>query len=266
MKLYDPAKLTMRPNWVEGVLRAGRSEIAAYYAAITAIDEQVGRLMTSLEKTGRAADTIVVFTSDHGNMLGSQGQQYKRKPWEESIRVPGIVRFPRECRPDRTSDAIVTHVDLTPTLLSLCGVSVPSEMQGTDLSHIVLGKLEQGPDTAFLQIFTPFAGDGTPRPWRGVRTSRFLYARTEAGPWLLYDLKEDPYELKNLALDPKSASLRERMEKQLATCMKRSNDKWSNNSMIPVEDHEQLYRFETFYSIREYQDWAVKHPGLTPKQ
>ena len=115
----------------------------------------------------------------------------------------------------------MTHVDLAPTLLSLCGVAVPSEMQGTDLSHVVLGKTEQGPDTAFLQIFTPFAGDGTPRPWRGVRTSRFLYARTEAGPWLLYDLQEDPYELRNLAQDPNSAALRERMETRLATCMKR---------------------------------------------
>ena len=144
-------------------------------------------------------------------------------------------------------------------------VTVPSEMQGTDLSHVVLGKTEQGPDTAFFQIFTPFAGDGTPHPWRGVRTSRFLYARTEAGPWLLYDLQKDPYELRNLAQDPKSAALRVRMETQLATGMKRYKDEWSNNSMVPVEDHEQLYRFETFYTIREYQDWAVKHPDLAPK-
>ena len=69
-----------------------------------------------------------------------------------------------------------------------------------------------------------------------------------------------------MAQDPKSASLRERLETQLATCMKRYKDKSSNNSMVPVEDHEQLYRFETFYTIREYQDWAVKHPDLAPKK
>ena len=106
MRLYDPARLTMRPNWVEGVPGAGRKEIAAYYAAITAIDEQVGRLMTALETTGRAEDTIVVFTSDHGDMLGSHGQRLKRKPWEESIRVPGIVRLPGEGRPGRTTNAL----------------------------------------------------------------------------------------------------------------------------------------------------------------
>ena len=75
MRLYDPARLTMRPNWVEGVPRAGRRRIAADYAAITAIDEQMGRLMAALEKTGRADDTIVVFISDHGNMLGSHGER-----------------------------------------------------------------------------------------------------------------------------------------------------------------------------------------------
>ena len=135
MRLYDPARLTMRPNWVEGVPGAGRRDVAAYYAAITAIDEQVGRLMKALEDRARAQDTIVVFISDHGNMMGSHGQRHKRKPWEESIRIPGIIRFPGKVQPGRSSSAIVTHVDLAPTLLSLCGVPVPAAMQGTDLSQ-----------------------------------------------------------------------------------------------------------------------------------
>jgi arylsulfatase A-like enzyme len=264
MRLYDPARLTMRPNWVEGVPGAGRKDLAAYYAAITAIDDQVGRLMKALEVRARAQDTIVVFISDHGNMMGSHGQRHKRKPWEESIRIPGIIRIPGKVQPGRSSNAIVTHVDLAPTLLSLCGVPVPVAMQGSDLSPIVLGKSDQGPEAAFLQIFTPFAGDGTPHPWRGVRTNRFLYARTQTGPWLLYDLEQDPYELKNLAQDPGAVSLRERMEMQLAACMKRYKDDWSADSMIPVEDNAQLYRFKTFYTIKEYQDWAAKHRDLVP--
>ena len=86
--------------------------------------------------------------------------------------------------------------------LSLFGVPVPVAMQGSDLSPIVLGKLDKGPDAAFLEYFRPFAGDGTPHPWRGVRTNRFLYARTQTGPWLLYDLEQDPYELKHRDLVP----------------------------------------------------------------
>jgi len=139
MKLYDPARLTMRPNWVEGIPGAGRKEVAAYYSAMTAVDEQVGRLLKALDESGRSEDTIVLFTSDHGDMLGSHGQRLKRKPWEESIRVPGILRYPARVKPGRMSEALLTHVDLAPTLLSLCGLPIPDDMQGTDLSGVVLG-------------------------------------------------------------------------------------------------------------------------------
>ena len=265
MTLYDPAKLTMRPNWIEGVPGAGRKELAAYYAAMTAVDEQVGRLLKALDDSGRTEETIVVFTSDHGDMLGSHGQRLKRKPWEESIRVPGILRYPRKVKPGRTSEALLTHVDLAPTLLSLCGLAVSKAMQGSDLSGVVLGTMDRRPDSAYFQIFVPFAGDGTPNPWRGVRTDRFLYARTEAGSWLLYDLRDDPYELKNLAHDPAQAALQERMDSKLTAWMTRTGDSWAFNSMAPVEDKGRLYRFGTFTTIREYLDWAAEHPEIAPR-
>jgi arylsulfatase A-like enzyme len=264
LKLYDPAKLTMRPNWVEGVPGAGRKDLAAYYAAITAVDEQVGRLLKALDDLGRAGDTIVVFTSDHGDMLGSHGSRLKRKPWEESIRVPGIVRYPAVVKPGRTSEALLSHVDVASTLLGLCDLPVPPSMQGADLSAVVLGRGDWGPDSAFFQIFVPFAGDGTPQPWRGVRTGRFMYARTGAGPWVLYDLEHDPYELKDLSRDPAHAGVREQMEAKLTAWMERTGDSWALNSMAPVEDNGRLYRFETFSTIQEYLDWAAKHPDLAP--
>jgi arylsulfatase A-like enzyme len=99
----------MRPNWSANVPHAGLREIAAYDAAITAVDEQVGRLMKVLDELGRADDTIVVFTSDHGDMLGSQGLRLKRKPWEESIRVPGILRYPAKVKAGRTSNALLRN-------------------------------------------------------------------------------------------------------------------------------------------------------------
>lgn len=264
MRLYDPEKLTMRPNWKEGVRQAGRKEIAAYYAAITAIDDQVGRLMRLLEDLSLDRDTIVVFTSDHGDMLGSQGQRLKRKPWEESIRVPGIFRHPTGIKGDRRTDVLFSHVDLTPTLLSLCGVNIPTDMQGRDLSKIVRGESDKGPDSMFFQIFVPFAGDDTPHPWRGVRTDRYLYARTEDKPWLLYDLQRDPFELKNLAADAASAPLVRELDGRLTKWMRDTADSWRFNSLVPVEDKGRLYRFETFYTIQEYIDWAGKHPNLAP--
>lgn len=265
MRLYDPEKLTMRPNWKEGVRQAGRKEIAAYYAAITAIDDQVGRLMRLLEDLALDRDTIVVFTSDHGDMLGSQGQRLKRKPWEESLRVPGIIRYPARVKAGRRTDALLSHVDLAPTLLSLCGANIPKNTQGRDLADVVRGEKEKGPDSVFVQIFVPFAGDGTPHPWRGVRTTRYLYARTEGKPWLLYDLERDPFELKNLAADAASALLLRELDERLSRWMRDTGDSWRYNSMVPVEDKGRLYRFETFYTIQDYVNWAAKHPELAPK-
>jgi arylsulfatase A-like enzyme len=265
MRLYDPGKLTMRRNWRPGVRQAGREQIAAYYAAITAIDDQVGRLMQALKDFGLEKDTIVVFSSDHGDMLGSQGQRLKRKPWEESVRVPGVLRYPAKVKAGRRVDALLSHVDFAPTLLSLCGVTPPADMQGADLSGVALGRTDNGPDSVFFQIFVPFAGDGTPHPWRGVRTRRYMYARTEKAPWVLYDLEKDPDELHNLADDLASAAVRRGLEARLDKWMKDTGDSWRFNSDAPVEDKGRLYRFGTFYTIDEYLKWAAAHPELAPK-
>ncbi len=258
-KLYDPAKLTMRPNWRVGPRVPGPNEIAEYYGAVTAVDDQVGRLMRALDELRLAEDTIVLLSSDHGDMLGSQGRRLKRKPWEESIRVPGILRYPKKVKP-RRSDCLFTHVDFAPTLLGLCGVKVPPAMQGTDLSSFVLGREKREPDSAFFQIFGPYEGDGTEDGWRGVRTKRHMYARFESKPWVLYDIERDPYEEKNLIDDPVAKPLLAEMEGRLNRWMSRTGDSWKYNWHALVEDNGRLYKHETFYTVDEYLDWARKHP------
>jgi arylsulfatase A-like enzyme len=262
MKRYDAARLAMRANWVEGVTGGGRREIAAYYAAVTAVDDAVGRILRELAALDVDGDTIVVVTSDHGDMLGSQGARLKRKPWEESIRVPGIVRYPRSARGGRTTDVFLTHVDLAPTLLRLCGLRPARGMQGADLSGVVLGRSSRGPQSAYFQIFGPYAGDGTAFAWRGVRTRRFMYARSEKEPWVLYDLEQDPYEQRNLAREPSAAPTRKQLEAALADWMKRTGDSWSFDWSAPVEDGGRLYRFETFYTVEQYLKWAAAHPEV----
>lgn len=258
-KLYDPAKLTMRPNWKGGAGVPGPAEIAAYYGMVTAIDDQVGRLMRSLDELGLAEDTIVLFSSDHGDMLGSQGLRLKRKPWEESIHVPGLLRYPRRFKPARRN-TIFTHVDFAPTLLGLCGVWAPPEMQGTDLSATLAGGYGAHPDSAYFQIFGPYQGDGTENGWRGVRTERYMYARYEAAPWVLYDLEADPYEMKNLAANPAFRTLREDMDRRLDQWMKTTGDSWRFNWTAPVEDRGRLYNHQAFYTVDDYLRWAKQHP------
>ena len=264
MKMYDPQALSMRPNWVEGTIGGGRKEIAGYYAAITAIDEQVGRMLKVLRELGMEENTIVVFISDHGNMLGSHGAILKRKPWEESVCVPGIIRYPGKVSAGRRSDALLTHVDLCPTLLSLCQIAIPGHVQGTDLSNVVLGKQVSGPESAYFQIFGPYRAGGVAGAWRGVVTARYMYARWESEPWLLYDLENDPYELKNLATEPSASSIRNEMDERLADWMKRVGDSWRFDWEKPVEDDGRLDNYRTFYTVNEYLKWAKLHPNLNP--
>jgi arylsulfatase A-like enzyme len=263
MRRYDAARLTMRPNWKAGAANVpGPKQIAAYYAATTAVDDQVGRMMAALDELGIAQDTIVLFSSDHGDMLGSHGLRLKRKPWEESIRIPGILRYPRGVPGGRATDAILTQVDFAPTLLGLCGVKAPSRMQGSDLSGVAAGKKSAGPDSAFFQIFGPFRGDGTDAAWRGVRTRRHMYARLREKAWVLYDLEADPYQLRNLADDPSAAAVQSDMEGRLKRWMRRTGDSWDNNWSEYVEDNGRLYRDRAFYTVGEYMDWEkAGRPG-----
>ena len=259
-KMYDPAKLTMRDNWREGTGVPGREDLAEYYGMITAVDDQAGRVMAALDRLKLAQDTVVLFSSDHGDMFGSQGTILKRKPWEESIGVPGIVRYPRRTEAGRRTDALFTHVDFAPTLLGLCGITAPSSMQGTDLSPLILGRTEDGPDSAFFQIFGPFSGGRVAEGWRGVRTKRYMYARTKSRPWVLYDVEKDPFELNDLVEDPASADLLRRMDDGLAQWMRRTGDTWDNDWTDLVEDNGRLYRHETFYTLEDYRKWAAEHP------
>ena len=207
----------------------GREEIAAYYAAISAIDDQVGRLVRVLKETGQDENTIILFTSDHGDMLGSHGMRRKRKPHEESARVPGLMRWPARIPKGKQVDTLFSHVDIPPTLLALAGLDVPKRMQGADLSRVALGQTTSGPDAVLLQIFVPFAGDKIEQGWRGIITDRYTYARFESEPWVLFDNVSDPSQLKNLAADPQHAALAQRLDTRLAQLMRDKQDAWSFN-------------------------------------
>jgi len=282
MKLYDAERLTPDASWQPGsegrptpktglrrgpmanrfVPVGGKEEIAAYYAAITAIDDQVGRLLATLKETGADQDTIILFTSDHGDMLGDHGMRRKRKPHDESARVPGILRWPARVPKGQVVDTLFSHIDMAPTLLALAGHAVPKDMQGADLSRVALGQGTGGPEAVLLQIFVPFNPDGIAKPWRGIITARHTYARYKDGPWVLFDHETDPREMKNLAADPAAKELRGNLDAQLAALMKKNGDAWSFNSNELVEEGGRLYRHGTFYTLNEYRAWAKANPDL----
>ena len=278
MQQYPPERITPPGNWKPGsetrtggpkrgsfafnqnVPPGGLEEIAAYYAAITALDDQVGRLIKTMDDLGLSDNTIVLVTSDHGDMLGSHGMRRKRKPHDESSRIPGIIRWPGRIPAGRVVDTLFSHIDMPPTLLSLAGLPVPKSMQGTDLSAVARGSSTAGPDSVLLQIFVPFNPDQVAKPWRGIVTANHTYARFASEAWVLFDHSKDPLQLKNLADAPEHAALQTDLDQRLTELMKKSGDSWNFNSNELVEEGGRLYRHGTFYTLDEYRAWAAANP------
>src|SRR5579862_1105575 len=225
-KLYDPEKIELRKNWQPGSKQYGaKKDIAGYYAAMACLDEQIGRLLRKLDEIGQRESTIVFVTSDHGDMQGSHATFLKRKPWEESVRVPGIFRWPAGLKAGRQSDAPFSHVDVVPTLLGLCGSRPAAGMQGRSYADYLLGRSQRTPELAQLMIYTKTERDEF-NPWRGVRSLKYKYARFQDKPWVLYDLEKDPYELENLAGDRGMRKLMARFDAAIEKNMRETGDRW----------------------------------------
>ena len=239
-RVFRPEEMELRPNCTA----PNREQLAGYYSHTTALDRCFGRIVAALEECGLAEDTILVFTSDHGDMLGSQGLIHKQKPWDESIMVPFLLRYPPQVPAGRRTTALLNVVDLMPTLLSVAGLEVPEVVEGSDLSHIVRGAEGPRPGSAFLQHPCPFI---EPIPeWRGVRTERYTYIRSLAGPWLLYDNAEDPYQMRNLVDDPARAETQQELEADLQGWLRRTGDDFQPRDVYwkrfgyAVDEHYQM--------------------------
>jgi arylsulfatase A-like enzyme len=198
---------------------------------MTALDDCVGGLMQTLAETGLAENTIVVYTSDHGDMVHSRGAMNKQQPWDESLRVPFLLRWPARLRNRPRSIAMPLDTpDIMPTLLGLVQAPVPREVEGLDRSAVVLGTA--APDTDHAALITcpaPFGQWGRAqggREYRGVRTTRYTYCRDLRGPWLLYDNETDPFQLNNLVDQPAHAARQRRLDDRLNALLKKTRDEF----------------------------------------
>lgn len=188
-----------------------------YYAGLVAIDENIGRVFSLLERRGTLDDTAIVHSSDHGYFLGEWGLFDKRLMHEPSIRVPMMVRYPKRIAPGTVRDEMVLDVDLAPTMLDLCGVPVPASMQGKSIV-----KLAQQADPQWrrewLYDYYEYPGAENVKPHRGIRTETHKliqwYTQTPA-EWEMYDLRSDPGELHNLHGLPEHAAIQEDLVQRL---------------------------------------------------
>jgi arylsulfatase A-like enzyme len=232
---YDPDAIELRANAEPippetSTIAAGldpRETLANYYAHITALDDQLGRLLAHLDAAGLREETVVTYSSDHGDMLWSQGRFKKEQPWEEAVSVPFIVRYPDDIPAGTTEDAPFGTVDVAPSLLGLAGIDPPDAMEGDDYSDRMRGEDVAVRDSVFL---AQIARNSQARsqhlpPWRGVRTRQHTYVRLRDGTgWLLYDNEMDPEQLHNRVLDEAYAAEREHLDESLDDWLERTDD------------------------------------------
>ncbi|MBI4556400.1 MAG: sulfatase [Candidatus Hydrogenedentes bacterium] len=239
LAMYPVGSLPLRPNarvMDDGFKTEGDHVLhipdgathQGYHAHISAIDDQLGRLLATLEELDLADNTILVYSSDHGSMMGSHDLGSKRQPYEESIRVPFLLRGPGMRRDSAKIDALFGTIDVMPTLCSLAGLNIPIRCAGKDFSAHMRGG--RGPDPAsqlIMHISKQNASGGEKHPapiFRGLRTKRYTYAVREEGPWLLFDNHQDPYQLDNLIDDPKYARLRQKLTSNLQVSLRNAHD------------------------------------------
>ena len=183
-----------------------------YFRCITAADENLGRILKTLDEQNLSADTMVVFSSDNGFYLGEHRLGDKRSAYDESLRIPLLLRFPRLGQPSRTIDRMALNVDLAPTILDYAGVTIPPEIQGRSWRPLLEGRESDWRKSYFYCYFYE----------RGYRVPTVTAVRTENAKLVKYpghdewtevfDLTADPYELKNLVADPAHAALKRDLE------------------------------------------------------
>lgn len=233
--LYSSEKLTFRPNVpvtqevVDNVEYHLEKEISPekllrehtlnYYAAISNIDYNLGRLLDEIKRLEIEKNTIVVFTSDHGEMLGSHGQWSKLQPWDESVCIPMLIRYPEAIKSGQNITTPFSLTDVLPTVLGLAGIKNVAKFEGTDFSPLLRNENLNAPKSAFLiwpcsavswgkkwTYCTDMGGsapcrgfpEGFLECYRGIRSDNYTYVRRHNKPWMLYDNASDPYQLRNL--------------------------------------------------------------------
>jgi arylsulfatase A-like enzyme len=206
------------------------------------------KIIKTIDNLGVSENTIICFSSHHGDHVWSHGygkcsdtwmhyskHASKATPFDESIHIPFIIRWPSKVKGHQRTQVLFNRVDIMPTLLGLCEISIPEEVNGSDLSHIIIGG---GGGNLPVSVYLQIIGEGWPNRgkwvgfWRGVRNDRWLYARwykNENGPFL-FDRQNYPYEMTNLYGNPEYSEISEMMEKRLK--------KWMDDTKDPFETGE----------------------------
>ncbi|MDX2033287.1 MAG: sulfatase [Blastocatellia bacterium] len=207
-----------------------------YLACVQSVDDNVGRFLDYLDRTGQAENTIVVYTSDQGFFLGEHNMYDKRFMYEESLRMPLLVRWPKRIKPGSVSRQMVLNVDFAPTFLDAAGAKIPADMQGRSFAPLLAGKPPKDWRTSiYYRYYHP--GHHNVAAHYGVRTMRHkLIYFNKLDQWELYDLQKDPREMRNEYANPAYAGTVAGLKQELSRLRKELKDEDQFQDKLPADD------------------------------
>lgn len=195
----------------------------SYLETLLSVDESVSRVLDYLKETGQDKNTLVMYMGDNGFSFGEHGLIDKRHAYEESMRVPMIVRCPAIIKGGTATEALVQNIDVAPTLLAYAGVAVPEHMHGRSFLNVLQGSAQQHRDRIFYEYYWEYHYPQTPTMF-AVRRGNFKYIHYY-GLWTqneLYDLEKDPYEMNNLIADPAHRQLTRELSAEIFDWLERT--------------------------------------------
>ncbi|HDN80064.1 MAG TPA: DUF4976 domain-containing protein, partial [Chloroflexi bacterium] len=234
-RMYDPSDVSLPPNYLDkhpyfvepryGTMEdkqerknAFKKGIAGHRGLVSWLDAEVGRILALLDELGLSEKTMIIFIGDNGYMLGSHGLNSKSYVYEESIRVPLIISLPSRFKP-RVCEELVYNLDLLPTVLDIAKIPIPESVSGRSLLPLLEGRRVEWRKEVFCECRPQYgclAQDPLrhPRKDRTVRTKEWKYIYTVQGGDELYNIAEDPYEMKNLANERKYRDILEELKRK----------------------------------------------------
>ncbi|WP_298338703.1 sulfatase [uncultured Algibacter sp.] len=229
--MYPPATLTLNPNVAKKFEKRSREELQGYYAHATATDEAIGLLLKQIEALQLLENTIIVFSADHGEMMGAHGTRpwAKQMAWDESIKVPFLIRYPGiNSQKGAVVNAPINTPDILPSLLGLSNITIPEGIQGDDLSDLIKNPNPNADRTALVMNVAPFAGNYNQLPYRAIRTKQYTYTRTTEGPSMFFDNVKDPYQMNNLLGNPEFEKIQRDLDTKLKEKLAEIDDEFES--------------------------------------
>lgn len=228
--LYKNMDVQLRPNVPEELTKKTKEILRGYYAHCSALDSYIKQLQDAIKRSNIEDNTIFVFTSDHGDMINSHGKMKKQRIFEESAKIPFIVKYPALLgKEGKKSDFLLNTLDILPTLLGMSGINIPAELDGENITDIILEKTEDHRKASLITCVQPFGQWKRARggkEFRGIITKTHTYAKDLYGEWLLFDNVADPYQLNNLASNSSFESISNNLDELLNEELSRLNDEF----------------------------------------